>query len=495
MFYRKELSLKRNGSARLMLTSFAAGMSSDTDENILPLKYAALAYNYSVSSGALRDGLSALPFMLKSAGGAEVDCGEINGESVLRLWHYRRFDFETGKKDDRLVVYTAAKKIFWRTLDGAGTFTELQGAFFDGVPEGINYRLNGDDVLILCSENENMLVWDGENYPYYVASSPYIVSMDIHYERLFAVVGGEQNSLWFSQDLDPTNWDLSLDNAGFIEMLDERGRMLKVISFLDYVYVFREYGISRVSAYADQESFAASQLFVSSGRIEGATICVCGDRIIFLAEDGLYVFDGLSARPVLPNLKTLLKSVDKSKASAVFVNGKYYLACRLDYGDGETIGCEALPHGCINNTIIELDVRTLLCNLHRGIDAVHLCAIKTGTRSVVAACINGGNGGRLAEIAVGENLTGALKRVWTTPQSDLGTPKTKLLKEVTLQSAKDAVLRIETEKESRDVLIRGGKPSRVRVGISGKLFRVSFISEADGVRIASPQLNFDILDR
>ena len=496
MYYRKELKLRKSSSAVLNLANFSAGMSSDTDENILPLRYAALAYNYSVGSGALRDGLSALPLNLKNAQGQDADCGVIAGESVTRLWHYRRYDFERGERDDRLLAYTASKKIFWRSITGADDFKELDGAYFNAVPEAVNYRLNGDDVIILCSGSENMMVWDGENYPYYVASSPFIVSMDIHYERLFAVVGGEQNSLWFSEDLNPTNWDLSLDNAGFIDMVDERGRMLKVISFLDYVYVFREFGISRVTAYAEQEYFTASQLFVSSGRIEGATICVCGDRIVFLAEDGLYVFDGISTRAVLPNLKGLLINADKSRASAVFVNGRYYLACRLDYGDGENIGCEAHAGGFINNTLIELDVRTLSCNLHRGLDALCLCALKGAERSFPAACINDGVNGRIAEIGQGENLTGPLKRVWTTPLTDLGSPKTKVFKELTLQSDKDMVLRIETEKEKREIEIAGGGAKRVRLGgLSGKLMRASFISETGGTRITSPRIVFDILDR
>lgn len=491
MYYRKEKKPVRGGSATLSLTSFAAGMSSDTDENILPLKYAALAYNYSTGSGALRDGLSALPFM--PDGGA--DTGVIPGESVLRLWHYRRYDFAANVKDDRLIAYTKSKKIFHRKIYGGAGFEELEGAYFGGVPDAVNYRLNGDDVIILCSGSENMMVWDGENYPYYVASSPYIVSMDIHYERLFAVVGGEQNSLWFSDDLDPTNWDLSLDNAGFIEMVDERGRMLKVISFLDYVYIFREFGISRVSAYADQESFAASQLFVSSGRIAGNTICVCGDRIVFLAEDGLYVFDGVSARPVLPNLKALLKNVDKGGASAAYINGKYYLACALDYKDGAATGCEGFASGHANNTVLELDVRTLLCNLHRGIDASHLTPVRLEDRSVIAACVNIDGAGRIAELGSGENLSGPLRRLWLTPMSDLGTPKTKLLKEATLQTDKDMTLIIETEKERREVNIKGGGAVRVRLNISGKLVRAGFLSEGVGSRISAPRLKFDILER
>ena len=72
----------------------------------------------------------------------------------------------------------------------------------------------------------------------------------------------------------------------------------------------------------------------------------------------------------------------------------------------------------------------------------------------------------------------------------------KLLLNKFRQSGTDIILRIETEKESRDIVIHGGKnPARVRLGISGKLFRTSFIACGDGVRIASPRLSFEILER
>ncbi len=493
MFYRNGIKTPGRRQALLELTGFAAGMGSETDENILPYKYAGLAYNYSTNSGALCDGLSALP--LTFDGGS--DAGVIAGEDILRVWHYRRYDFAERRKDDRLLAYTKSKKIYqMRLYSGAAEgFTELNGAYFNVIPDAINYRLNGDDVIILCSGEENMMVWDGDNYPYYVASSPFIVSMDIHYERLFAVVGGEQNSLWFSDDLDPTNWDLSLDGAGFIEMVDERGRMLKVISFLDYVYVFREFGISRVSAYADQENFAVSQLFVSSGRIAGNTISVCGDRIIFLAEDGLYAFDGLSARAVLPNLRSMLKRVDKSAASAVYHGGKYYLSCALDFGGDITTGCEGFNGGYTNNALIELDVRTMQCNIHRGLDIYQLACIRLDGRSVIAAAVNADGKCRLCEIGRGENITGRLVRLWVTPFSDLNSPKKKLIKEVTLHTEKDMTLRLETENSVQDITVKGGGLRKARVNISGRLFRAAFITSENGVRIVSPRIRFDILER
>ena len=88
--------------------------------------------------------------------------------------------------------------------------------------------------------------------------------MCLHYERLFAVVGGERNRLAFSANLEPTDWTEDLSSGGFIEMQDERGGLNRVISYNDYIYVFRDFGVARVSAYGDQTDFSVSQLFISS---------------------------------------------------------------------------------------------------------------------------------------------------------------------------------------------------------------------------------------
>lgn len=57
--------------------------------------------------------------------------------------------------------------------------------------------------------------------------------MTMHYERLFATTSTDKYTLYFSDDLDPTNWNENITEGGFIQMLDERGELLKVISFWD----------------------------------------------------------------------------------------------------------------------------------------------------------------------------------------------------------------------------------------------------------------------
>ena len=116
--------------------------------------------------------------------------------------------------------------------------------------------------------------------------------MCVHGERLFLTDSSNHNSLWFSDDFDPTNWNVSLSEAGFIDMIGEKGRLLKVISFGGYIYVFRSYGITRVTAYGNQKSFSVADLFVSSGKIRGESITVCGDCVLFFASDGYTVSTG-----------------------------------------------------------------------------------------------------------------------------------------------------------------------------------------------------------
>lgn len=48
---------------------------------------------------------------------------------------------------------------------------------------------------------------------------------------------------------------MSPDEAGFINFSDECGDVIKVVSFSNYLYVFREYGIFRLTAYGDQNDF------------------------------------------------------------------------------------------------------------------------------------------------------------------------------------------------------------------------------------------------
>jgi hypothetical protein len=71
----------------------------------------------------------------------------------------------------------------------------------------------------------------------------------------------------------------------------------------DYFYGFRERGIVKIAAKSSALDFEVKEIAVAGGRIFEGSVAACGDKIFFLAEEGLFVFDGKSAKRILENMR------------------------------------------------------------------------------------------------------------------------------------------------------------------------------------------------
>lgn len=486
MFYSKDLIGKKPKKLRHVISDFSGGINAFTAENLLPQKYAVKAYNYRSDNGQLTQAKGVSRLLLKQ--GIYTRTLGVAPAAVEKLFYYKRYDPGAGAFDDKLIVYCSDKKLYWTDVDGPSyKFTLIENLTFEMPPVGINYRLNGDDVIILCSSGDGMAVWDGKNSAYTVSTAPHISSMCVHYERLFATADGEKSSVWFSDDLDPTNWDISLEEAGFIEVADDKGSLLKVIQFLDYVYIFRSYGISRLTAYAEQTQFSLIPMYVSSGKIHPDTVSVCGDRIIFLADDGFYTFNGLSTGKIMTNIFPMLK-ISNKKAVSAYYNGKYYLACKMDYGEADD--------GFTNNTLLEYDIATSKIALTKGVDIADIKVLSAEGYSTVAIAVRGQHEKQVCGLTSGNNFMGApLTKVWVTPETDFGYPdRRKLFREIYVDTKTDITVSVTTDSTRRLVSIKGGKGTkRAAINAEGKKLSLSFICSTENCEISRPIVLADLI--
>jgi hypothetical protein len=291
--------------------------------------------------------------------------------------------------------------------------------------------------------------------------------MVLHGERLFVTVAGERNAVWFSDDLDPTNWDASLTGGGFIQMMDERGALNKVISYLNYVYVFRSYGISRISALGSQSDFSVSNLFVAGGKIYPDTVALCGDTVVFLAEDGLYAFDGLSARRLLKNLDGLVE--DGASAIGSYASGKYYLAFRRET-DGDKVGVESGEYE--NNALLVVELTSGRYALSRGMDIRNFCFLDDYGMTAVT---RDGKNGKVDKCG---SLYGvALKKRWKIPKTDMGVVEKKLIKELYLFTEYPCTVTLVGDEKRKTILFDGKNTVQRK--------RLTFASRRLGVEIES----------
>lgn len=439
------MRIVKRAKARYLVNDFNKGLTTLYDESALGYKAASQYCNFRTQSGVLTDGW-----------GLEVHHDFSGVSDAVSVWEYVR-NSEAGEL--KTLMYCDDTGRIHEIKDGVNSV--LEGVSFVGIPIAIGYRLYGQDVVLICSPADGMAVYNGETL-YAVDSSPMITSMVLHYERLFVTTAGERNSVRFSDDLDPTNWAQDLQSGGFVQLIDGYGKSNKVISFLNYIYVFRDYGISRMVAYADQSEFSVSNLYVSSGRIYPRSVTVCGDRVIFLSSDGLFMFDGLSTVRILVQLKDI--TPNKESAVGRYHDGKYYLAYSLQGGQ--------------NDSLLVYDLVTKAVELSGGFNisafmqGEQLAAISNGKVVKVSPC----------GAALGEST----QKVWRVPFNAFSLPdKKKRLSEIYLETAKDVTLTVLFDGEKKSFEVRGAEGvQRVRVGLSGRKLGVEIKCGLCGARVA-----------
>ena len=498
MFYKKKLLVKNSDRIKVKISNFAGGVNTQVDENSLPIKCAKLSYNYKMNNGALKTSLGFEPLkFIKNIQSSEERTLQFYDEisAVNNVWFYPYYN-NAGTQESFVLAVSADSGIYYAQIISSSKYiyNHDSSISFTSIPNAIYYNLNGNDVMIVSSKTDGLYVMDVVTSHTIDSTAPKISSMCRHYERIFAVDSTDRNRLLFSANMDPTNWDFDIDNAGYINLNDERGALVKVLSFNDYVYIFKEHGISKLSAYGDQTEFAISNLFVSSGKIYGNSVCLCGDRIVFLCQDGVYSFNGYSTSKLSLNIENLFKNVNNDNCCAAYFNGKYYLGLNLNFGDNKQVGCESYAQGYINNALLEIDLKNGDINIVRGIDLKALCAVEFQYVNKLVAAFNGEHKAKLGQLTENGKYFGVdLPKEWISSYSNLGYPnKTKKVKKVNLISKEDCQLTLKTDKEEKTYSIPGSsKTTTVLTNAVGEMFQFKFSSSAEA-EISNAQLELTV---
>ena len=490
MFGNYQRKTKKIMYKKIPLADFLSGINADMDPNILPLKVGTKMVNMEYAKGALTTGMGLSPLYLPHSDDPQNQFRMIDEfpYDVERAWLYRYYD-PMGNDWSMIVAYCKDKYLYTCFVQSfVTTITKESRIKFSTCPTAMNYRLDGQDVLILCNKKDGMVIWDANQAgqpPKVVTNAPKISSMCVQFDKVFACLHGDKSQVWYSDDFDPTNWNVSLNEAGVLSMVDEKGRLNKVLAFKDYVYIFRDYGISRI-AKTIKNTFSVQQLYQSNARIYPESVVVAGDSIIMLMEDGLYSFDGLTYKKIELPLSSLFFGANNCNAEGVFHQGKYYLACNLTF-EGEENKEE---NGCFN-TLLEYDLENGNTCLLRGVSIVSLCACHNEVFSKLLVVCKVNDKQVLAVLEKNGKVfdTPSLK-TWQSAPIDFDSPnEDKYIKEICLLSKHDCKMTVTTERGKTEFSILGNDwLQTIPVKIKARTFSIAFESHTPDVYISSPTL-------
>ncbi len=446
---------------KISINSFSNGMKGTSEQKRSDLSRARIFYNFDVSQGVLKRGVGVTFFK-------EFSTVNINGLKMLGIYEYIRFNSDVCDYENIIVYYLDDKRLYWVSANG-GNVELISDIVFDTKPNVIPYNYLDKDVLLISTPTNGLYYLDGLNL-IKIEDAPQITSLCLHKERIFATSGGDGKSLWFSDDFDPTNWAISLDEAGFINFSDKLGKLNRVVSFLDSVYVFRDYGISRVVAYGDQEEFSADNLFGSNGKIFGGSVTECGDFIVMLTTAGIFSFNGLNATKILSEYDELLLGVDNQNAKGVYYDNKVYLKLNMKF------------NYTVESVLLVYDTASKSSYIARGLNIKDFCFFKGSVNQVL--CVTNedktgiiNNGCQYFE----KNLTSA----WSSELCDFSLPDVlKNLYKISIFSSNNAILSVESETKMFSYDLKANKLNEFYPCLVGYKFRVNLTTESVNAEIS-----------
>ena len=458
----------RVNTKQIVLSNFSGGMNCNISSRVLPINYATLSYNFDYSNGALKDGVG-----LKSAKFPTKQTLNVE-QGVEGVYYFKRYN---SGYIDQLILYCKDKNMYSYDIYNGGELKKIENLTFATKPKGITYKYDDTDVYIFSTEQEGTFLYDGEN-AYKVDSLPPFSDMCIHNERLFVISSGDKTRLYFSDDFNPFNFNVALDQGGYIDFTDSRGGLNKIVSSMGYLYIFRSYGISRLSSFYAQENFSVYHIFSSFGKICSDSVTPCDRGIIFLAE-GLYMVKANGEiKRVLSEFDELFIGVENQGAKGLYYNGQFYLKCNINL------------KGQIQQALVVYDVNRNQGYISKNFSVLDFCSI-TG-ESFSLPVIVAGNGKTIYTFSKDASINNVpVTKVWETPFTDLNISKEKVLKRIEINSVNQLKFTVETNSSKKSFILNptNGYAS-LNVAVRGREFRFVIENSMAGCEISNPVLTF-----
>ncbi len=483
--------------------SFKNGLNIDKNNNEFgECKY---CYNFDTTSSILKDGFGIEKLYTRYSYDYTDSCKR---ELSLPEDKYpaRCFFFKVlGSKSDYhscLVFFDddAHAKVYFINREDGYTVRDIESMDFKIVDNVFSTFVNGEEVIIFVpTAKQYDYIWKPSKYNESTQIPKTLLTSLCWFDnRSFATglnIGGD--TVMYSEEFNPLNFTSSNKQSGYVNMYDHLGMCNKVIAFKNNVYVFRDNGINKITESRDKSSFEASCVFVCKEKIYANTICDCGDRVLFCSTEGLYEFDGTNVKKIDMGFESMLKGSYQWSAKSVFVKGVYYLACNLDFDDGEIIECENRS-ACQFNAIIKYDISSRKFVICRGVWVVDFVPIVDSNNNTLAVLYANSSGKYLfGELTnCGYILDKKIKKRWTSTQFDFGDADSfKYIKDVTFVSKADIVLKLYLDNKIKSIKVKGKSTMQtIKINEKAKLFGFGFETSESDNYITCPTFAIGVLD-
>ena len=474
--YESKYALGRVERRRVPLTNFG-GYDPDDAVRTLPKDMCGEVFNFTFDRGRLADGMSFSPFCQTLADGSSAP---VPTPQTLQA-KYRLF---TGKlkidgKTRDVLFESESQRLNCFVLGDANAAWQTKTDMSPGTfVSAVGYVFEDDDLMLFAGTGAGVYILSGSKGGQTVANALPIRDIRTYRERVFAVVDSERPCVWFSDTFNPYDWTVSLDAGGYIYTDGSAGKVLAIVPMNDFLFVVCEYGLFRLTAYADQSSFTLKRISSDTGRVFAQSAVVCADSLVFATIDGIYGSDGYGVRKLTSRAdKLLAKSKD---VKAVCWRGKY-LAC---FDDGQTA-----PGGG-SGAMFALDMGNGNIDIARGLDVASPTPLRGEADNLLLA-----RSAKNGEVLAANDWGGGYRTThayWRVDGIDMGLPcDKKRIVQIECKTSAPFTLAITADGERHEFVFSPAVAKRL-IGVAGYEFAFEIVSRSPKIEILPPLVTIDI---
>lgn len=382
----------------------------------------------------------------------------------------KRF-FKTAVQDNYgvwtgVIGYVTEENVVYVYDEGASAW-EKQGAF--SLPVFPVTAIDSDCVpqTLFVGENGVFLWRDGKGMLATEITEP-VVAACFFRGRLFVAIA--PFTVRYSAPYAPTDFADSLDDGGSIVFYSDKGNIVAFAPLKNALCIFYERGIAVIEYAASGSGFVRKDVAYGGGRIFGRSVGVCavgGEKAVFLADDGLYVFDGNRVKRTCENIGIFPKR-DTRVCDYAQIDGRYVLTY-TDERDG---------------------LKTVVLDVESGEGCFAFVPTGLGGGDGVALCAYGN---KVRRLCLGGDLPDGEERIFTAHGVEFGNVGVKTLKTLAFTGDGEFTMTVKNGKKEKNfaVVLKNGRAC-VRVDMRGRAFDLAFVLQK-GAAVRSVAADVEIL--
>ncbi|MBQ8428066.1 MAG: hypothetical protein IJX18_02295, partial [Clostridia bacterium] len=152
--------------------------------------------------------------------------------------------------------------------------------------------------------------------------------------RIFAVQPDKR--IRYSAPYERGNFADSADDGGYINVLENIGNIRQLVVVENEVYCLCDEQIFRLTGDGAARDFRVEKVAYGGGNILARSGAACGDKLVFLAREGLYSVQQGKVAPI--SVSTSLSGLSPAAyAEAAATENRYYLPCTTTASEKKTL--------------------------------------------------------------------------------------------------------------------------------------------------------------